>query len=258
VALANGGTLFLDEVGEMTLSLQKAFLRVLQERRFRPVGGVREESSDFRLIAATNRDLEEMVEEGTFRQDLYFRLKTFVISLPPLRERTQDIKLLTMYRIGALCETAGVPPKRYDPEFFGALAAYTWPGNVRELFGVVEAAYHAAGSSQVLFSRHLPQEIRIAVARATLTAKSRPIENDDVAKQTSGPAEAPRHVPGALPDPGTTLPLKAFKDEMERRYLASLALETEGDIEAMIRRSGVSKSHLYALLKKAGVTPGQG
>jgi len=173
VALANGGTLFLDEVGEMTLSLQKAFLRVLQERRFRPVGGVREESSDFRLIAATNRDLEEMVEEGAFRQDLYFRLKTFVILLPALRERTQDIKLLTMYHIAALCEQAGLPPKRYDPEFFDALAAYSWPGNVRELFGVVEAAFHAAGQSQMLYARHLPQEVRIALARANLAAKTR-------------------------------------------------------------------------------------
>ena len=109
-----------------------------------------------------------------------------------------------MYRIGALCEAAGEPPKRYDPEFFDALAAYTWPGNVRELFGVVEAAYHAAGSSQVLFSRHLPQEVRIAVARANLAAKSRPAPAVEPGLAAE-PAEAPRPAPGGLPNPGTVI-----------------------------------------------------
>lgn len=255
VALADGGTLFLDEVGEMTLSLQKAFLRVLQERRFRPVGGVREESSDFRLIAATNRDLEDMVQEGTFRQDLYFRLKTFVIELPPLRERSQDLKLLTMYRMGALCEQHGMPPKRYDPEFFQALAAHSWPGNVRELFGVLESAFHAAGTSPMLYARHLPQNLRIALARAAV-ARARPMEPEAGDERPAIAEAAAPQTPADHMRVDVHLPLKAFKDEAERAYLQSLARETGGDIETMIARSGVSKSHLYALLKKTGVTLG--
>ncbi|EPR39887.1 putative two component, sigma54 specific, transcriptional regulator [Desulfovibrio sp. X2] len=249
VALANTGTLFLDEVGEMSLALQKSFLRVLQERRFRPVGGMREEASDFRLIAATNRDLEAMVEEGAFRQDLYFRLKTFVISLPPLRERTADVKLLTMYKISALCEQNSLPAKRYDPEFFQALAAYPWPGNVRELFAVLETAFHAAGGTEILYARHLPQEVRVALARANI-AKGRHGEAGQALPRDDNGFGAR---PGAV---DTSLPLRVFKDEMERRYLKALARETNGDVDAMIERSGVSKSHLYALLKKAGISPG--
>ncbi|HJV35276.1 sigma-54 dependent transcriptional regulator, partial [Geomonas sp.] len=131
VGEANGGTLFLDEVGELPLAAQKAFLRVLQERRYRPVGSQRELESDFRLVAATNRNLVQMVEAGQFRNDLLFRLSTFVIELPPLRERQDDIKDLARYFMDKFCERYGLSPKGSCPEFIDMLLAYSWPGNIR-------------------------------------------------------------------------------------------------------------------------------
>ncbi|OGR34597.1 MAG: Fis family transcriptional regulator, partial [Desulfovibrionales bacterium GWA2_65_9] len=168
VKLADGGTLFLDEVGEMPLNLQKAFLRVLQERRFRPVGASQEVESDFRLMAATNRDLDQMVEQGGFRSDLLYRIKTIPIGLPPLRERPEDIKPLCVFRVGQLCEQYNLPLKGFDQDFFHVLEGYAWPGNVRELFNVLERAFVASNSARTLFAMHLPQDVRIKVAKASL------------------------------------------------------------------------------------------
>lgn len=114
VKLADGGTLFLDEVGEMPLPIQKAFLRVLQERTFRPVGDTREQTSNFRLMAATNRDLDNMVEKGEFRSDLLFRIKTMRIHLPPLAQRSADIRSLAQFHIDRLCSQYGMEKKRLD------------------------------------------------------------------------------------------------------------------------------------------------
>jgi len=126
---AMGGTLFLDEVGELPLDIQKRLLRVLQERRFRPVGATAEVESDFRLVAATNRDLDGMVAAGEFRSDLLYRLNIVEIRLPALRERLADIPLLTRYVLG---RRKGRQPVA-SAEFLDALACYDWPGNVREL-----------------------------------------------------------------------------------------------------------------------------
>ena len=114
---ADGSTLFLDEVGELSLPMQKAFLRVLQERRFRPVGETEEIKSDFRLIAATNRNLEELIQENLFREDLFFRLKAITIELPSLRERPEDIKDIILYYIPRICEREGLDMKGFSPEF---------------------------------------------------------------------------------------------------------------------------------------------
>ena len=115
VKQADKGTLFLDEIGELPLSMQKSFLRVIQEHRFRPVGGSREVASDFRLVAATNRDLGDMVGRGQFREDLLFRLRSLVIELPSLRERREDIKELILHYMGALCQRFGLEPKGVLP-----------------------------------------------------------------------------------------------------------------------------------------------
>ena len=156
VKQADGGTLFLDEVGELLPSAQKVFLRVLQEKKFRPVGGRQEVHSDFRLIAATNRDLSKMVEEGRFREDLYYRLKSIVLRLPPLRERPQDIKALTMFYLDYLSERAQISNKGVDADFLETISGYHWPGNVRELFHCLEQAFVSARDEMTLFSMHLP------------------------------------------------------------------------------------------------------
>ena len=138
VQQAHGGTLFLDEVGELPLGIQKSFLRVLEERRFRPVGSSEEKQSDFRLIAATNRDLEKMVAEGKFREDLLFRLRSLGIELPALRERGNDILELANYYMEKISIRNGCAPKGFTPEFLEALKEYSWPGNVRELQHAIE------------------------------------------------------------------------------------------------------------------------
>ncbi|SKA69467.1 sigma-54-dependent transcriptional regulator [Desulfobaculum bizertense] len=165
VAQANGGTLFLDEVGELPIAVQSKFLRVLQTRRYRPVGAQREEKSDFRLIAATNRDLEKMTREGGFRSDLLFRLKTVHVDLPPLRERKGDISALAVHLLSRHARESSQQLKGASPEFLQALSSYGWPGNVRELKHALEAACLAAGDAPTLLPHHLPFELRVCYTR---------------------------------------------------------------------------------------------
>ncbi|MCG6940504.1 MAG: sigma-54 dependent transcriptional regulator [Thiohalocapsa sp.] len=135
---AHGGTLFLDEIGEMPLGLQAKLLRVLEERRIRPVGGNAQVTVDARIVAATNRDLAAEVRAGRFREDLYYRLNVLEVRLPPLRERRDDIPALTRFFIGTLSAELGVAPPALDDEDLALLCAHPWPGNVRELRNVVE------------------------------------------------------------------------------------------------------------------------
>ena len=166
VAQAHNGTLFLDEVGELPLAMQKIFLRVLQEHRFRPVGARTEKTSDFRLICATNRNLDEMVARGTFRSDLLFRIRTVVMALPPLRERADDLPRLIEHYVKQLCGKYGMPAKGLSPDLLDVAKIYSWPGNVRELIHTLERAVLAAKDTSKIFSRHLPDHIRINIARA--------------------------------------------------------------------------------------------
>ncbi len=132
IRLADRGTLFLDEVAELPLSIQKSFLRVLQERRFRPLGSRKEIESDFRLVAATNQDIDLLAANGRFRKDLLYRLSGFTITLPPLRDRKEDIRDLATHYLDALYNRYRLKPKETAGELFEALALYFWPGNVRE------------------------------------------------------------------------------------------------------------------------------
>ena len=165
VKQADKGTLFLDEIGELPLSIQKSFLRVIQEHRFRPVGGSQEISSDFRLVGATNRSLDDLVKQGLFREDLLFRLRSLVIELPPLREYREDIKEMTLHYMGVLCQRFGLEPKGFSQEFWNTVSNYKWPGNVRELIQALEKALLAAKEEPILYPLHLPTYIRIHVAR---------------------------------------------------------------------------------------------
>ena len=136
--VADGGTVFLDEVGNISLAIQAKLLRVLQEREFTPVGGTKAKRIDIRLIAATNRDLEKMIKEETFREDLYYRLNIVPIVLPPLRERQEDIPLLAMHFLKKYAEEMGKTIKGFTPEAMEKLMKYPWPGNVRELENMIE------------------------------------------------------------------------------------------------------------------------
>jgi formate hydrogenlyase transcriptional activator len=136
--LAEGGTIFLDEVGELSADTQVALLRVLQEREFERVGGRQPIHVDVRVIAATNRDLKKAVANGTFRQDLYYRLNVFPVEVPPLRERRKDIVLLVEYFIDRYAREAGKSIRSVDTKTLQLLQSYPWPGNIRELQNVIE------------------------------------------------------------------------------------------------------------------------
>jgi DNA-binding NtrC family response regulator len=139
-ALADGGSIFLDEIGTMSATIQSKLLRVLQEREFEPLGAERTQKVDVRVIAATNRDLKQMVAEGRFQEDLYYRLNVIPIVLPPLRERPDDIPVLIDHFVEKHRQRTGKRIDRVEPEVVDALRAYNWPGNVRELENTIERA----------------------------------------------------------------------------------------------------------------------
>ncbi|MFZ5898333.1 MAG: sigma-54-dependent transcriptional regulator [Bacillota bacterium] len=155
--LANRGTIFLDEIGEMSPGMQAKLLRVLQEKSFERVGGTQTIQVDIRVIAATNKNLEEAVRNGTFREDLFYRLNVIHIDIPPLRERKEDIPLLVDYFIGKLCPTHA--RCRITDEALALLCRYNWPGNVRELQNVLERAIIISPSGEIK-PEHLPQDIQ--------------------------------------------------------------------------------------------------
>jgi two-component system NtrC family response regulator len=240
---SDGGTLFLDEVGEMPPEIQKKFLRVIQERKYLPVGGTVETNSNFRLIAATNKDLYAMVEQGAFRQDLLFRLKTFHLELPPLRLRTADITELVYYYRDEYCKRNMLKKKKLSPDYVMFLTQYSWPGNVRELFQAIECSIANAADSAILYAKHLPLRIRIEITKNK-------IKEMEMATTES---RHDRHDPSQLEleDMPT---LKEARDRaianQEEKYLHRLLTVAEGDIRKCCAISGLSRSRLYDLLKK--------
>ncbi len=238
VKQAHLGTLFLDEVGELPLGVQKVFLRVLQEHRFRPVGSDVEVCSDFRLIAATNRDLDTLVAAGQFREDLLYRIRSMAIRVPPLRERREDIRAIVLHHNHRICTRNKSATKGFSPDFFEALMEYDWPGNVRELVNTLETTLATAANEHTLFARHLPVNLRAHVARNAV----------------SGSTE--EHPPDALSatPPGSLPPFREFRRtaarEAEKAYLRDLLALSGTSIKLACQISGLSRSRLYELLKE--------
>jgi two-component system response regulator AtoC len=156
--LADGGTLFLDEIGEMAPQLQAKLLRVLETRTFRRVGGHADITVDVRVVAATHRNLSQMVAEGRFREDLYFRLNVVPVEIPALRDRVADISILAEHFVQRFCRELGRPAARLTPETLALLRGYAWPGNVRELRNVIERVVLLEAEDEIL-PEHLPSEI---------------------------------------------------------------------------------------------------
>ncbi|OLN24496.1 sigma-54 dependent DNA-binding response regulator [Desulfovibrio sp. DV] len=239
---AHDGTLFLDEVAEMPLSVQKAFLRVLQERRVRPVGGLEETPCHFRLVAATNQDLEAMARDGLFREDLLFRLQGVGIELPPLAGHPDDILDFAAHFADQAAKRQGLPTRPLSEEFSRALLAYPWPGNVRELKNTLEGALALAVADDALLPVHLPLHIRVMAARNRVTGRYGETEDP-------GPSSGLWGLSAATPLPQ----FRDFRDSREAQYLRELVARHGGDISRMLDISGLSRSRLYALLKKHGV-----
>ena len=158
--LAHGGTIFLDEIGEMSLDVQVKILRVLQDKRILRVGGARYMDVDVRVIAATNRDLLHAVGEGSFRQDLYYRLNVLPIIVPPLRDRREDVERLAVFFMAKTCEQLGVPVKKLSNAAIAALRRQDWPGNARELENIIERAAHLCEGEEIT-EQHLPTNLSI-------------------------------------------------------------------------------------------------
>jgi DNA-binding NtrC family response regulator len=224
---ASGGTLFLDEVGELTQATQVRLLRVLQERQVRPVGSNETRDVDVRVIAATNRDLKERVEEGEFRQDLYYRLDVMTVEVPPLRDRPEDVPALVHHFLKKHSVRLGKRVEHVDDKALERLTQHRWPGNVRELENAVERAIVLA-KGDVFGVELLPSVLRAPVR--------------------AGHAE----------DPRLTRPLPEAKGAFERDYLEQLLARAEGKLGRAARLAGIDASNLRRLLKRHGLEPGRG
>ncbi len=218
MAQANGGTLFLDEIGDLPLGLQPKLLRVLQERRVRPVGGDAESALDFRLVCATNQDLESAVEEKRFREDLYFRVNVITVKLPPLRARGGDVLLLAQHFVDCDAAKVGKAVTGISPEAARLLMAYPWPGNVRELQNCIERALALARYDQVTVD-DLPEKIR---------------------------AHRRSHVVVAADDPSELPSL----EEMERRYILRVMEAVAGNKTLAAQILKVGRKTLYRKLEQ--------
>lgn len=212
---ANGGTLFLDEIGEMSLGMQVKLLRVLQDGSFERVGSSRTIQVDVRIIAATNRDLDKEVQEGHFRQDLFYRLNVITIEVPPLRERVEDIPLLAGYFLNKYSELNNKNILGFSSEVGRVLSNYPWPGNVRELENVIE--------------------------RAVSLCQIQTVELSDLPPRLSNSPYAESHL---------MIPIGISLDEIEQTVLEKTLIKTRGDKKAAARLLGISLSSLYNKLNR--------
>jgi transcriptional regulator with GAF, ATPase, and Fis domain len=209
--LAHGGTIFLDEVGELPIEIQVALLRVLQEREFERVGGSAAIRVDVRVITATNRDLQAAIEAGTFRSDLFYRLNVFPITVPPLRERADDIPLLVEYFIDRYARKAGKPIRRVSKRTLDHLLSYPWPGNVRELQNVIERSVILCESDEFTVDRSWlsagPTVDSRLVLSSTLAANEKAII-EDALRASGGRVFGPSGAAARLGIPRSTLESK--------------------------------------------------
>lgn len=225
--LAEGGTVFLDEIGDVPVETQVKLLRVLQEKQFDRVGGERTITADVRVVAATNRELREMVDEGAFRGDLYYRLEVIPVRLPPLRERRSDIRELVDHFLQAKCGEMNVPPKRLTEDAYAALEQYDWPGNVRELQNVIERTVVLTDGVEV-------------------TAQDIPLNVGEKAKSGTVPG-----LPVDLP-PGR-YPLNETLDQLERELIERAMAEANQVKTRAAEILQIKTSALYYKLDKYGL-----
>jgi DNA-binding NtrC family response regulator len=210
--VAHRGTIFLDEIGDVDLQIQPKLLKVLEEKRFRRVGDVRDRQVDVRLIAATHQDISQLVRERKFRDDLYFRVSTIPLAFPSLRERVEDIPIMADYLLDKLATDLGRGEIRLEPESVRALQAYSWPGNVRELRNVIE--------------------------RAVLLSEQKSIRLQDL------------HFDGQSGSRTSYLDSSLTLTELEKQHIQRVLLEEQGRVERAATRLGIPRSSLYQKIKK--------
>ncbi|HEX6999687.1 MAG TPA: sigma-54 dependent transcriptional regulator [Gammaproteobacteria bacterium] len=234
--LASGGTLFLDEIGDMPLEMQVKLLRVLQERRFEPLGSTRTVTADVRIVAATHRNLEEMIGAGRFREDLYYRLNVVPIEVPPLRERREDLPLL-ISELNARLQARGMPTARFDAQALTAMLRYDWPGNVRELANLVERCAILAPDREVRVS-DLPEKLRVLVPQG---------EQDGEPATTQALLEGLGSV-GLPVEQGMNL--KNVLDNIEVRLIRQALESSEGVVARAAKLLGLRRTTLVEKMRK--------
>jgi DNA-binding NtrC family response regulator len=228
---ANGGTLFMDEIGELTQEIQPKLLRCLETKMYRPVGKTKESTSDFRIVCATNRNLQHMVKESTFRSDLFYRVSAQKIQLPSLNERTSDISVLTHYFIKSLCETSSTPHVTISPIAVELLQKHNWPGNIRQLKFVIEFAF---------FNRQSD-----IITESDLNLEGMPRTETETVASTV--------------DINFEYDFKTFREQAvldaERLYMEKLMEHTTGDVRQAADVAGMTREALYRVMSRCGVSP---
>lgn len=229
--LAHEGTLFLDEIGDMPLSMQSKILRVLQEKEGIRVGGVKPYRTNTRIVTATNKAIEQMVQQGTFREDLYYRLNIIRLHIPPLRERKEDIPLLLSYYIEEICQKYSISTKQLTNKALVQLLSYEWPGNIRELVNIVERMISLVEKKEISAS---DVSLLFNQTSIPLQPSYSNVETSETDKQTSN----------------IFLKLKSEKKLEEREVIINALNETNGNKAKAARKLGIHRSTLYDKLKQ--------
>lgn len=222
--LADGGTLFLDEIGDLAPHLQAKLLRVLQEKEFQRVGGVRDIRTDVRILAATNRDLRQAMQKGTFREDLYYRLNVVALTLPPLRERREDIPALVHHFVEHYCREVNRAPLEIEATALACLQTYPWPGNVRELQNAIERAVVLASGSAITVA-----DLPVEVGKQSVRSPAPDLDSEGI---------------------DDTLPLAEAIDAFTRARVRKALQATGGNQTAAAALLGLPQSNLSRLLKR--------
>jgi two-component system response regulator HydG len=256
---ADGGTLFLDEIGDVSAAMQVKLLRALQEKKFTPVGSNREVEVNVRIVAATNRHLEEMIKKGEFREDLFYRLNVLPIQLPPLRERKNDIEILATYFIEKFNQQHQKKITGVSKETMELLKNHSWPGNIRELENVIEHAFVIETTNEIT-PPSLPESVAGNLVRRpglTIDLDGDEIDNDDMI-DAEGEILATGSFEIPMPGKGFTLDInrldfQANKEEFERQFLISALKAFKGRINQTALHANIPKKTLLRKLQKYGI-----
>jgi transcriptional regulator with PAS, ATPase and Fis domain len=222
--LANNGTLFLDEVAELKPEMQVKLLRVLQEKTFVPVGGNREVKTNTRIIAATNQNIEKMMEDGQFREDLFYRLNVMPIFLPPLRDRKEDLPSLVQHFIKKFSKIHSSKIANISVDALKLLTEYRWPGNIRELENTIERAFIVESGSQIE-AASLPDQIRF-------------VKTETISK-----------------DQNRELNFETFKESSEKEFIISALMANKGKINQTVAHANIPKNTLLRKIRKYNIDP---
>lgn len=232
--LANNGTLFLDEIGELKPDMQVKLLRVLQDKKFTPVGSNREVKSNARIIAATNRNLEKMMNDGDFREDLFYRLNVMPIFLPPLRERVEDIEELAQHFIKKFSKIHNSSIQSLHPLALQCLKAYAWPGNIRELENIIERAFIVENGAQITLTS-LPENLR-EPNRMTNSSHASEVTTSKPTAASSAPMD-----------------FDVFKENLEKEFIVSALKANKGRINQTVATANIPKNTLLRKIRKYNI-----